>query len=55
MSTGPEEASADSRQMARVVRDTYVGLIAEGFTEWQALIIVGQCIAAGAQQNRDDS
>jgi hypothetical protein len=55
MIPAPEEASATSRQMARACRDTYVALVAEGFTEWQALIIVGQCISAAAQQNRDDS
>jgi hypothetical protein len=54
MMPAPEEATADSRQMARVCRDTYVALVAEGFTEMQALIIIGQCISAAAKQNRED-
>lgn len=37
---GPIEPSSDIRQWARCIRELYVGLIAEGFTEKQALRIV---------------
>lgn len=49
----PEEASAAMRAMARLCRDQFVGLVAEGFTEAQALTILGHTIAAiiaGKQQ-----
>jgi hypothetical protein len=41
-----EEASATARVVARTLRDLYVALVGEGFTENQALIVVTQCIAA---------
>lgn len=44
--TTPEEASADMRQFARLLRDMYVGLVAEGFTVGEALTIIGKTIAA---------
>lgn len=43
---GPEEPSADMREFARICRDMYVGLLQEGFTEREALAILGQVIAA---------
>lgn len=46
MSNTPEEASADMRALARTFRDMYVALVAEGFTEPQALVMIGQTISA---------
>ena len=49
----PEEASAAMRALARLCRDQFVALVAEGFTEAQALTILGHTIAAviaGKQQ-----
>lgn len=47
MSNGPVEPSSDARQMAKAVRDVFLALLAEGFNEKQALIIIGQMMAAG--------
>lgn len=49
MSIGPTEPSADLRQAASAVRQVYVALVQEGFTEQQALIIVGTLLAAQSQ------
>ncbi|AHH98351.1 hypothetical protein [Kutzneria albida] len=46
MTNGPIEPSADLRKLASVLRQTYIALIAEGFTEHQALVIIGQILAA---------
>lgn len=46
MSNGPTEPSADLRKLASVVYQAYVALVAEGFTEAQALVIVGQMLRA---------
>lgn len=51
MSQSPEEASAEMRQMARVFRDMYVALVAEGFTAAEALTIIGHAIS-GARGNQ---
>lgn len=40
------EPSADLRQMASIMWQTFVAMTAEGFTEGQALVIIGQIIAA---------
>ena len=40
------EPSADLRQAANGVRQMFIALTMEGFTEAQALVIVGQVIAA---------
>lgn len=42
----PTEPSADLRVMASALWQTYVALTLEGFSEQQALIIVGQIISA---------
>lgn len=47
MSGFSTEPAADLRQMASGLRQMFVALLNEGFTEQQALIIIGQCIAAG--------
>ncbi len=44
--TSPIESSADLRQMASAMRQAYIALTSEGFTEQQALTIVGQIISA---------
>jgi hypothetical protein len=54
MSNHPEEASADMRSMARMMRDMYVALIAEGFTDQQAVQLLGQTIAASMIANKDN-
>ena len=43
----PVEPSADMREMAHHVREMFVALVGEGFTENQALVIVGQILSAG--------
>jgi hypothetical protein len=45
---GPKEPSADIRTLASVLRQTYLALIAEGFSEAEAMAIIGQTLAAGA-------
>ncbi len=43
---GPTEPSADLRQAASALWQMFVALKAEGFTEQQALTILGQVLAA---------
>ena len=45
MTTDRTEPSAAMREMARILWETYAALVKEGFTEAQALTIVGQIIA----------
>lgn len=45
----PEEPSSDMRLLARSIRDIYAALLAENFTEYQALVIVGQVLIAARQ------
>lgn len=45
---GPTEPAADIRQMASALWQMFVALQAEGFSERQALIIIGQALTAGA-------
>lgn len=44
--SAPEEASAEMRQWARMMRDLYAALVAEGFTEPQALTLLSDTVAA---------
>jgi hypothetical protein len=46
---GPVEPAAGARQAAHAIREIYLALMQEGFTERQALVIVGQAIAAANQ------
>jgi hypothetical protein len=46
---GPIEPSADLRQMAATLHGMYVALMQEGFTEREALVIIGQILAANAK------
>jgi hypothetical protein len=39
-----EEPTAELREAARIVRQTFVALVNAGFSEQQALIIVGQIL-----------
>ncbi len=48
--SGPVEPSADARQFAAGMLDMFVALQAVGFTEKQALAIIGHVIAAGLAQ-----
>lgn len=50
MTNAPREPSADIRIAARELRQLYVALTAEHFTETQALVIIGQIIAQNQQQ-----
>jgi len=47
MSNGPIEPAADLREMANILRQYFIALTQEGFTEHQALQIIGTTIAAG--------
>jgi hypothetical protein len=47
---GPIEPSADVRIGAAALRQTSLALVQEGFTEPQALQIIGQMLAIAAQQ-----
>lgn len=46
MSNGPIEPSADLRQLASILRQTYLALTQEGFSQQEALTIIGQILAA---------
>jgi hypothetical protein len=41
-----KEPSADIRLLASVLRQMFVALVAEGFSERQALVIIGQALIA---------
>lgn len=43
---GPVEPSADLREAASILRQTYVALVEEGFTVDEALKIIGQILAS---------
>lgn len=43
----PQEPSAEIRTAASALRQMYVALTNEGFTEHQALVIIGHALAAG--------
>lgn len=43
------EPSADLRQLASTMRQTFVALTDEGFTEQQALQIIGALLAANGK------
>jgi hypothetical protein len=47
MASNPTEPAADLRQMAAALWQMYVALTNEGFTERQALVMIGQMMAAG--------
>jgi hypothetical protein len=40
------EPSAEMRRAAHMIRETFAALLAEGFSEQQALVIVGQILSA---------
>lgn len=42
----PTEPSAALREFASSMRQMFVALISEGFSEQQALVIIGQVLAA---------
>lgn len=46
MNDSPIEPTADLRTMAAMLRQTFVALTQEGFSEQQALAIIGQILAA---------
>ena len=50
MTNGPIEPAAFLREAASFWRQTYIALINEGFTEREAVAILGHIIAAGMSQ-----
>ena len=50
----PTEPSADLRAMASTLWQTFVALTHEGFSEQQALIIIGQMLANATAAGSDD-
>jgi len=44
----PREPSSDLRQLASILHQTFVALVQEGFTEQQALVVIGQILSANA-------
>jgi len=48
MTSPPMEPAAEIRRLANAVRQVYVALINEGFSEAQALTVVGQILIANA-------
>ena len=48
MTNGPIEPAADIRQAANAIRQVYLALRQEDFTDPQALVIVGQILATNA-------
>jgi hypothetical protein len=46
------EPSADHREAANTLRQMFVALTQEEFTEQQALVILGQMLAASFQANQ---
>lgn len=53
----PQEASAGNRSLARNLRDMHVALVAEGFTERQATVMVSEVLKAAvtAKFNQGDA
>ncbi len=51
MKNGPMEPSAAYRQTANHLRQIYISLLEEEFTETEALTIIGQVIAASILGN----
>lgn len=51
MTNGPIEPAADKRQAAYELRQMYLALTQEGFTEREALAIIGQILAAGGSND----
>ena len=47
MSNGPIEPDAGKRVAAKELRQMFLALTQEGFSEQQALVIIGQILAAG--------
>lgn len=48
MANGPIEPAADMRQASNHLRQWFIALTAEGFTERQALAIIGALLAASS-------
>ncbi|MBF6277006.1 hypothetical protein [Nocardia nova] len=52
-SPAPQEPSGNSREFARAIRDLFIGLVAEGFTESQALSIISNVVSAKIAADND--
>lgn len=48
MPNGPVEPAAEWRQYAAILHGIYLALVQEGFTEQQALTLIGQALIANA-------
>jgi hypothetical protein len=48
MPNNPREANAELRKLAAMTREIFVSLCEEGFTEQQALAIIGHILAANS-------
>jgi len=54
MGVGREEPAAEHRAFAHVIRQQYLALIQEGFSEQQTLAIIGQMMAAALSRRETD-
>jgi hypothetical protein len=50
----PREPSADLRNLASMLYQTFIALTNEGFTEQQALVIIGQLLYANSGGGEGD-
>jgi hypothetical protein len=50
----PIEPSADTRVFAKQLRQLYLALLDEGFSEAQTMSMLGQMMTAAAQQKRTE-
>lgn len=50
MSNGPVEPAADMRKFAAGMRQIYLALTQEGFSDREALIIIGQMLSSNRPQ-----
>lgn len=53
MPNNPREARSDWRQFAALMYEMFIALIEEGFSEQQALIMLGQILAASTSGGQE--
>lgn len=46
----PQEASSDSRVFAHAIHDLYVAMLAEGFSQAEALMMLANIVAASIRE-----
>jgi hypothetical protein len=54
MKNSPEEPSSNNRQLGKITRDMFLGLVDGGFTEDQALRLLGMFLAHVARGDDED-